>query len=345
MTARANNIHSKSHLDVRAISGTPENVTDRLNPIDPLLDLIRLLRPRATLWGAIRASGRWGVSFRARHDLLFFRVDTGKCLLLRPAEAPVALAPRDFVLIRAITPFSVASEPATKPVDSEKLVAATRSTEMHVGKGDVNPVVIRGGRFVLDAVNEGLLIDLLPSLVHVASSAARADRTHALLAMNEAESLSPGPGSEFVIERLMELLLVELLRDEAHRAQPLRAGLLQGLADPLTARALGMMHGDVAHHWTAEQLAHRCGCSRSTFNQRFTTVVGMAPMRYLQSWRIAVAKDELRKGQRNVAEIALLVGFQSGSAFSTAFTRAVGCSPSSFAEHGAAQLPGSRRGQ
>ncbi|HEY0255036.1 MAG TPA: helix-turn-helix transcriptional regulator, partial [Kofleriaceae bacterium] len=83
--------------------------------------------------------------------------------------------------------------------------------------------------------------------------------------------------------------------------------------------------------WTAEQLARMCGCSRSGFNQRFARVVGVAPLRYLQRWRMALAKDELRKGQRTVAEIALRIGFQSAAAFSTAFTRAVGCSPSSFA--------------
>lgn len=337
MRARPHRVHGKPQLDVRAIVGTPGVVTDRPHPVDPFLDLIRLLRPQATLWGAIRASGRWGVSFRARHDLLFFRVDRGRCLLLRPDEGPLDLAPGDFALIRTVSPFTVASDPATEPTDSETLVAATRSTEMHVGEGEGEPVVIRGGRFVFDPVHEDLLIDLLPSLVHVASTAASSDRARALLAMNEAESLTPGPGHEFVIARLMELLLVELLRGEAFRAHSLQVGLLRGLADPVTARALAVMHGDVAQSWTAERLARRCGCSRSAFNQRFTRVVGVAPMRYLQRWRMAVAKDELRRGQRSVAEIARLVGFQSGSAFSTAFTRAVGCPPSSFAEHGAAR--------
>lgn len=131
---------------------------------------------------------------------------------------------------------------------------------------------------------------------------------------------------------------MEVLRGEALRAQPSQVGLLRGLADPVTARALAAMHGDVARSWTAEQLARLCRCSLSAFKQRFTSVVGVAPMRYLQRWRMAVAKDELRKGQRSVAEIAFLVGFQSGSAFSTAFTRAVGCSPSSFAERGAASV-------
>ena len=315
---------------LESMVGKPELVTDRPNPMDPFLDLIRLLRPEAMLWGAIHAGGRWGISFRARHDLLFFRVDRGTCLLRRPGEEALQLGPHDFVLIRAVTPFTVASDPKTEPVDSETLVTATRSTEMHVGTGDGEPVVIRGGRFVFDTVNEDLLMGLLPSVVHVASGEASSERAHALLAMNETESLAPGPGSDFVIARLMELLLVELLRSEALSAHSSQVGLLRGLADPVTAPALVAIHGDVAQPWTAGQLARLCGSSRSAFNQRFAEIVGVAPMRYLKQWRIAVSKDQLRLGQRSVAEIADLVGFQSGSAFSTAFARAVGCSPSSY---------------
>ena len=169
-------------------------------------------------------------------------------------------------------------------------------------------------------------------MVHVASRTASSARTHALMEMNEAENVAPGPGRDFVVARLMELLLAELLRDKAFDAQPLQVGLLRGLADPVAARALPAMHRQLAKSWTAERLARLCGCSRSAFNQRFSRVVGVAPMRYLQRWRTAVAKDELREGQRSIAQIAHLVGFQSGGAFSTAFTRAVGCSPSNFAE-------------
>ena len=166
------------------------------------------------------------------------------------------------------------------------------------GDGEGEPVVIRGSRFVFDRVNEDLLIDLLPSMVHVASSHASSERTHALLAMNEAESHARCPGSEFVIARLMELLLVELLRGETMSAHPMQIGLLRGLADPVTARALSAMHGHLAQSWTIERLAKLCGCSRSAFNQRFTSVIGIAPMGYLKRWRIAVAKDELRLAQR-----------------------------------------------
>ena len=108
------------------------------------------MRPQATLWGAIRANGQWGVAFRERHDLLFFRVDRSQCLLLRLNEEPLHVGPGDFLLIRTIAPFVLASDRQVNCVDSETLVATTGSTTTRVGVGSKKPVTIRGGRFVFD---------------------------------------------------------------------------------------------------------------------------------------------------------------------------------------------------
>ena len=92
------------------------------------------------------------------------------------------------------------------------------------------------------------------------------------------------------------------------------------------------MHRDTAKSWTTTKLTRLRGCSRSAFNLRFTRIVGVAPMRYLHGWRMAVAKDELRRGERSVAEIAFLIGFQSGGAFTRAFTRSAGSPPPALLE-------------
>ena len=300
--------------------------------MDPFLDLIRLLRPQATLWARIDATGRWGVSFRQHDDLLFSWVQHGECQLLRPSAAPLRLHTGDFVLVRTSTPFTLASDPCVEPEDSEAIVAATGDTRMKLGDGAANPVALCGGRFVFDMANEELLTGLLPQVVHVASGATSAARVHALLAMNQAESSAPGPGSGFVIARLMELILVEILRSKALGVNPVQAGMLAGLADPVTAGALMAMHRDVARAWTVAELARLSGASRSAFAARFRRVVGTGPIEYLQQWRLALAKDGLSRGTSTVGEIALDIGFQSASAFSTAFTRAVGCSPRRFQE-------------
>jgi len=299
--------------------------------MDPFLDLIRLLRPKATLWGGLDGVGRWGLAFHKRDDLLFCWVERGDCLLTRPHLEPVHLKTNDFVLIRTTAPFILTSDQSVEPVDSEKAVAATGNTKLKLGEGTGSPVTIHGGRFVFDTTNEDLLTGLLPSLVYVAADDASSWRARSLLKMNETEALQPGPGSEFIIARLMELILVEILRTEALRVDREHMGLLAGLADPVTARALSAMHGDLAHDWTVFDLARLCGASRSSFAARFRKNVGTGPIEYLLSWRMALAKDELRYGALRISEIAFKVGFQSSSAFSTAFTRHMGCSPKRFA--------------
>jgi AraC-like DNA-binding protein len=299
--------------------------------MDPFLDLIKVLRPAATLWRGADAHGRWGVSFRPRGDLLFCWVERGECQLTRPGLPAVRMQSDDFVLVRASSTFVLTSDPSVKPLDIEALVATTKGKRLQLGSGLKSPVTLHGGRFVINPVNEELLTGLLPPLIHIVANDPSSWRVRSLLKINREESLQPRPGSQFVVARLMEVILVECLRTESLRVNPEQTGLLAGLADPVAARALTAMHGKVASNWTVSVLAKLCGVSRSTFAHRFRVTVGMGPIEYLQRWRMALAKDDLIRGKRSVGEIALAIGFQSSSAFSTAFSRAMGCSPKQFA--------------
>lgn len=300
--------------------------------MDPLVDLIRLLRPSATLWGGIRAAGSWGVSFNQREDLLFCWLETGECQLTRPDAPPLHLKTNDFVLIRTVTAFALVSDVGSTTLESDTLVAATRQTTIELGEGGAPGVVLHAGRFVFDTANEELLSGLLPSLIHVAATDATSPRLRSLLAMNLHEALEPRPGGAFVVGRLMELILIEILRNAGGLSDRKQAGLLAGLVDPVTNRALTAIHADVACSWTVQRLAHYCGVSRSTFATRFRGVVGTGPIEYQQRWRMALAKDYLRIGRRSIGDIAFTIGFQSASAFSTAFTRNFGMSPRRYAD-------------
>jgi AraC-like DNA-binding protein len=304
--------------------------------VDPFTDLVGLLRPRATLWGRIEGTGRWGLSFRKRDDLLFCWVEGGECQLTRPKAEPCSLRTGEFVLIRTSTPFALTTDPEVEAEESEAIVAVTGSTELRLGEAAGPRVVLRCGRFVFDTANEALLWSLLPSLIQVGADQETSWRIRSLLKMNDAEGQHPGPGSELVVSRLMELTLLEVLRNEVPRLDPGTKGLLAGLADQVIAQSLSAMHQEVARRWTVASLARLCGVSRSTFATRFREVMGVGPIEYLTAWRIALAKDKLRYGSKSIGEIAISVGFQSSSAFSTAFTRVAGCSPKQFAERTAA---------
>jgi len=304
--------------------------------MDALLDLIRILQPKAALFGAgLRAAGKWGLSFHKRDDLLFCWIEHGECLLLRPGHAPVSLKQGDFALIYTSIPFTLASDISVKPIDSEAAVVASKNVRLRLGEGSDNAITLHAGKFLMNKANEGLLADLLPPLIHIKADDSSLERIRLLLKMNEMEVRQPGPASEFIIARHIELILVEILRANRTQMGEQVTGLLAGLADPMTERALAAMHRNVAHNWTVGELAKLCHVSRSMFAGKFRSIVGVAPMTYLLNWRMALAKDELSRGTKSVSEIAFAIGYQSGSAFTTAFTRATGCSPGRFAAQAA----------
>lgn len=189
-----------------------------------------------------------------------------------------------------------------------------------------------GGFFCFERANAALLLKFLPSLILIRRGDLGASRVRRIVKLIAEEAALELPGRDVILERLAELLLVEALRFRPASAmvhQP--RGLLSGLADPALARAIERMHQDVARRWTVEALARSAGMSRAVFAERFHRKVGLPPMEYLSEWRMAVAKDILHRGPVPLADLAERIGYQSASAFSAAFTRHVGASPSAFA--------------
>ena len=133
--------------------------------------------------------------------------------------------------------------------------------------------------------------------------------------------------SSSVMSRLSELLFVEAVRNYASTLREEETGWLKGLQDPNVGRALALLHGRIDAPWTAEMLAGEVALSRSAFNDRFTSLVGMPAIRYLTLWRLQVAKERLRQGRGTIAQIAHLVGYESEAAFNRAFKREFGHPP------------------
>jgi AraC-like DNA-binding protein len=191
-----------------------------------------------------------------------------------------------------------------------------------------------GGYFQFDSVNRILLGGLLPTLVHIQASDPAARRIKRTTDSIVEEALANRPGRDLIVDRLIEVLLVETLRFRTESVDAIgHPGLLEGLADPLLARALRRIHGDVAHAWSVEELARTAGLSRSVFSERFSQKVGVPPMQYLMDWRIALAKAMLQRDAPPLEAVAAAIGYQSASAFSTAFRREVGSPPSHFARN------------
>ena len=294
--------------------------------IDPLSEVISLLQPRAVFSRRISGAGRWGVAYSAFGHPSFCAVLEGRCRLAVDGQRALTLEAGDFVLLPATPGFTMSGFKAVRPVHFDPKVTSSLLGEVRHGtRGGSPDVRLLGGWFAFDSPDAALLVSLLPGLVHVRG----AERLSVLVRLVDEESSEQRSGRDLVLTRLVEVLLIEALRSTPGDDAP--PGLLRGLADAQLAPAMRQMHGQLARSWTVAQLARTAALSRSAFFERFTRSVGLPPMEYLLAWRMAVAKDLLRRQDFGLAEVAERVGYGSASTFSTAFSRHVGQPPSRYA--------------
>lgn len=298
---------------------------------DPLEAIIPLLRPQVVLSKVVSGAGDWSIRKPRYADPSFCLMLDGTCWLSPDNLDPIELAAGDFLLLPHTPSFILASDPALTPSE----VDLHPTSDSHYGLPD-GPNLMRmlGGYFRFDRANARLLVDLLPPTILVRSGESGSARLSKVVDLITDEAVAERACREPILERLVEVLLIEACRFRTQRATDGERGLIAGLSDAHLARALQHIHADIAERWTVEKLARSATMSRAVFAERFANTIGMPPMQYVLEWRIALAKDMLRWDQLSVGEIAARIGYQSASAFTTAFTRATGTSPRAYARNG-----------
>jgi AraC-like DNA-binding protein len=298
--------------------------------MDPLSDVLSLLKPRSYRFGGFEAGGDWSIRFGRHEGIKCYAIDAGQGWLVVEGvdAAPVRLQRGDCFLLPWGQPFRVASDLALPPVDAMTIFPSPRSGGIALlnGGGDFS---VLGGHFILDGSHARVLLRALPPIVHIRSDADRASLRWCMERLGQ-ELRERQPGGFLVAQHLAYMMLIQALR--LHLAEGPQAGIgwLFALADRRMGAAINAMHDDPAQRWTLQDLAARAGMSRSSFALRFKATVGEAPMEYLTRWRMLLAADRLCQSGDPVSAIALSLGYESESAFSTAFKRVMGCSPRQY---------------
>src|SRR5215510_4234201 len=305
---------------------TPGFVMNRPN-VDPLSDLIALLRPQAAFTKAITGRGSWGVEYAPYRLPGFAIVLKGRCWFVAEDAPPTLLERGDFLLLPATPAFRLVSHPDVQCIHGAPSASAVRYGDPE-GEPDFQML---GGSFQIDQANSAVLIQLLPERIHIRSVKGDTGRLARVISLITEECADDKPGGEMIIERLLEVMLVESLRWQSLNHGTLSAGLLAGMRDPAIASALRAIHSNVGHGWTVAELAKHAGMSRSAFAGRFAEMVGASPKEYLSRWRMTLAQDALRHGAKSLDRLADELGYKSASAFSTAFRRRTGRAPGGFA--------------
>lgn len=297
--------------------------------IDPVADVVSLLKPKPSIAKQVSGGGQWLVERRELGSPFYCAVVEGECLLTIPGRAPMLLQAGDFVLIPEAYSFTMSSlEPPPRGALPERL--ETSPGVFRLGDPDA-PATIRAmvGHCAFGSDDKAVLVQLLPDLIHVRG----AERLMLLVQMINEETGARRTAREMVLSHLLEVLFIEALRSVG--GSDATPGLLRGMADPQLAPTLRRIHESPAGGISVESLAREAAMSRSTFYARFQREIGVTPMDYVTGWRMALARQLLRK-KVATAEIAEQVGYGSVSAFSTAFSRHAGMSPRAYARTEAA---------
>ncbi len=297
--------------------------------MDPLSDVLSLLKPRSYRSGGFDVGGDLAIKFPKHAGIKCYAVVSGQCWLsVEGLPDAVRLTTGDCFLLPRGLPFSLATDLTLTPVDFLTFLSArpNGSITSHGGGGSCFLV---GGHFVLSGSHAGILLGVLPPIVHIRKESDKAAMRWSLERMMQ-ELREPQPGGFLIAQQLATMMLVQALRLHIAEGQRGGVGWLFALADKQMNAAITSMHDDPAHRWTLQKLAERAGMSRSIFALKFKATVGKSPMEYLTRWRMLLAGDKLTTSDDPISIIALSLGYESESAFSKAFRRTMGCSPRQY---------------
>jgi AraC-like DNA-binding protein len=301
--------------------------------MDPLSDVLSLLKPRSYIAGGFDVGGDWAVQFGKYDGIKCYAVVSGECwLAVEGLPEAVRLAGGDCFLLPHGRPFRLASDLRLTPVDALAVLAAARkSGNSSSGIAVINGggCCVVGGHFAFAGNHASILLGVLPPVVPLQKESDKAAMRWSLERLRQ-ELLDPQPGGSLVARDLAHMMLVQALR--LHLAEGARGsvGWLFALADQQMRAAITAMHESPGHRWTLQELAARAGMSRSIFALKFKATVGKSPMEYLTRWRMTLAGDRLTNSRDALSAIAGSLGYESESAFSTAFKRVMGCSPRQY---------------
>ena len=290
--------------------------------------MLALLQVRRGAALRMRAGGPWALRFPAYPYLKFIALLRGSLAVQVEGDArPYRLEAGDCLLMRSNRPYVAATDLALPAHDGAAHFAALRGDVVAWGDPDAaDGMEMLAGRFEFDAFQRDLLEQVVPPELHIRADARAAPVLRALLDLYGNEARAPDPGARLVTDGLARIALVQALRE----TRGVRQGWLAALADPKIGAALRLLHGAPERRWSVEALARAVAMSRSALALRFRQLVGMAPLQYLQAWRMRLARHALGTEETPVATIAWRLGYASDSAFSAAFKRSSGCAPGAY---------------
>jgi AraC-like DNA-binding protein len=301
-------------------------LASRVDLLSQMLDLVRL---HGELVFSADLNQPWALRF-GPGSAYFFVVFQGSLTVQVGDELPVEAVAGDLIMLpRGIG--HVLSDGSGATVANvadlmEEQFTAERLGLRHGGNGEQTRLI--AGSFHFESTAVPWVVSALPAVIHVEKSGGQTSGWLEGLAhfmMMEAQTVHPG--ASVMISRLIDVLIIRVIRTWAQKRNANDTGWLGALADPRISRALKAIHDEPFRRWTVADLASEVGMSRSSFAEKFSSLVKEAPLSYHNRWRLTLAHDLLRQANARVGDVAGRVGYDSEAAFSRAFKAQFGVPP------------------
>ena len=314
-----------------------------LSVMDPLSDLLRVVRLDSAFFFAVEATEPWSVEAvaarelsprilpHAEHLISYHILTAGHCFGGLVGGPQVEMLPGDVIVFCHGDPHLMSSGRDLRVGPEVNTVAPERyPNTVYLGADGPRSASFVCGYLGCDLRPFNPLLAALPRQIHVRGMSTAWLGSFARQVTEE--SRLNRAGADTVLTRMAELMFIEVLRRHLDDLPPEQTGWLAGLRDEVVGRALTLIHARPAHPWTLADLAREAASSRSSLASRFTELVGQPPMQYLTQWRMQVAANRLVQGSAKVATVGVEVGYDSEAAFSRAFKKATGLAPGAWRE-------------
>jgi len=298
--------------------------------MDPVDDLLATMRIEDARYVQVQAHAPWGLACPPRQLARLVFVAEGSCRLYSDVlDQPQPLRANDCFLVRAGVGFTLRDADGSDVVDCDDLAAQASGHRVRVGdNGEATRIV--STRFTFDAVAAEMLFALLPPLFRLRPDDVSGELLRATFDLIEQESAADRLGAGFVMSRLSDTLFVQAFRTCCADVGSGTVGWIAAFRDDRLARTVQELHADLGRSWTVGQLARTAGMSRSAFAALFRERTGDTPLNYLATWRMYRAKVLLRETTLSVQEVAVRIGYETGTALSRAFSKREGVSPGTW---------------
>jgi len=298
------------------------------NSMDALADILKTLRISTKTYSCNDFSSPWGMQIDKSDVGMFHVVISGSCWLTLGKDKKIRLDTGDIVAFPTGGSHGISDMPESKRIPGETVVTQLLNHENPFACNTQKPDNITSlmcGSFTHDStLNHPFLRDL-PCFIHIKSvETPELEWLRMLMKVLACESTNQNPGSSVIVDRLTEVLFIQLLRTHIKNNAKEQCSknsmcYLSALNDPQIGQALNLIHSESSARLTVEKLGSSVAMSRTAFTDKFSRLIGIPPKTYLLNWRMQKAKTKLETSNAQMYDIAEYSGYSSEAAFSKAF--------------------------